>query len=306
MKNIETRKVAQFKGHDAGIYAISLGQKPETFFTAGTDKVVAEWNTKSGKGETFSIKLNQTIYSLSHLTLINRLIIGTANGGIHWVDLTLKKELFLKTLHQNGVFDLKPFNHQKKIVASSADGSFSVWDTQSAELLYHIKLKEQKIRSINFNLDESLLLACGSSGYIYVFETSSFKEIGCFKAHELAANIAIFHPKKRVIISGGRDAYLRIWNLDNNFELVGEIPAHNFAIYQIAVDQTNSYFATASRDKTIKIWDLTSLDLLKRIERIPDGGHVNSVNNLMWHPYENQLISISDDRSIIIWEIIQN
>ena len=111
--------------------------------------------------------------------------------------------MFLKTLHQNGVFDLKPFNHQKKIVASSADGSFSVWDTQSAELLYHIKLKEQKIRSINFNLDESLLLACGSSGYIYVFETSSFKEIGCFKAHELAANIAIFHPKKRVIISGG-------------------------------------------------------------------------------------------------------
>ena len=88
MKNIETRKVAQFKGHDAGIYAICIGQKPETFFTAGGDKVVAEWNTKSGKGETFSIKLNQTIYSLSHLTLINLLIIGTANGGIHWVDLT--------------------------------------------------------------------------------------------------------------------------------------------------------------------------------------------------------------------------
>ena len=172
--------------------------------------------------------------------------------------------------------------------------------------MYHTKLKEQKIRGINFNLDESLLLACGSSGYIYVFETSSFKEIGCFKAHELAANIAIFHPKKRVIISGGRDASLRIWNLDNNFEMVGEIPAHNFGIYQIAADQTNSYFATASRDKTIKIWDLNSLDLLKRIERIPDGGHVNSVNNLMWHPYENQLISISDDRSIIIWEIIQN
>jgi len=303
MSQLSIRKISQFKGHDSGIYALTAGKKPETFFTAGGDKVVAEWNINSGKGENFAIKLENTIYSLAFLKAKNLLLIGTANGGIHWVNIIQKKEVYLKQIHAQGIFDLKGFDGGNKFIAASADGTISVWDTISSELLYHIKLEDQKIRNINFSNDEKLMIASGSSGNIYVFETNSFKEISKIKAHELAANVAIFHPTKKVIISGGRDAHLRLWNMENNFEKVGEIPAHNFAIYQIQPDFSNKYLATASRDKTIKIWDINTLELLQRIERFPLGGHLNSVNNLMWHPHKNQLITVSDDRSIIVWEI---
>jgi WD40 repeat protein len=60
-------------------------------------------------------------------------------------------------------------------------------------------------------------------------------------------------------------------------------------------------FATASRDKTIKLWDFSSGRLLKVLDTVRYGGHVNSVNRLLW--VDNVLLSASDDRTVSIWEI---
>ena len=58
---------------------------------------------------------------------------------------------------------------------------------------------------------------------------------------------------------------------------------------------------TASRDKTIKIWDAFSADVLKRIER-KDGGHSHAVNDL-WKKDEMNFVSTGDDKRIIWWEM---
>ena len=66
------------------------------------------------------------------------------------------------------------------------------------------------------------------------------------------------------------------------------------------------WFASASRDKSIKIWDPRNFKLLKVIDASKKGmnAHINSVNKLLWLSYNNYLVSASDDRSIMVWEII--
>ncbi len=61
-------------------------------------------------------------------------------------------------------------------------------------------------------------------------------------------------------------------------------------------------FATASRDKTLKVWETEGFQLLKVLEGRRDGGHSHSVNRLLWTNFNNWLVSCSDDRSIILWE----
>jgi len=63
-----------------------------------------------------------------------------------------------------------------------------------------------------------------------------------------------YSPDGKFLLTGGRDAHLNIWQTDS-YELIKSIPAHNWAIYDIVFNPDTTLFATASRDKTIKIWD---------------------------------------------------
>jgi WD40 repeat protein len=54
-------------------------------------------------------------------------------------------------------------------------------------------------------------------------------------------------------------------------------------------------------DKSIKVWDLEDLKLLKVIDKARHAGHGTSVNKLFWTT--DQLFSASDDRSISAWDI---
>jgi len=94
---------------------------------------------------------------------------------------------------------------------------------------------------------------------------------------------------------------LKVFDLEN-FEEVKSIPAHNFAIYDIVFDPSGKYFATASRDKSVKIWDYELMSVLERLEGNDGKGHINSVNKLMWMQ-DGTLLSAGDDRAIQSWKI---
>lgn len=81
-----------------------------------------------------------------------------------------------------------------------------------------------------------------------------------------------------------------------------EIPAHWYAINDLKLSPDGKYFASASRDKTIKIWDANSYELLKVLDNEKFEGHTHSVNSLLW-VNEHLLLSTGDDRQIIAWEI---
>ncbi|MCK6695880.1 MAG: hypothetical protein L6Q97_27735, partial [Thermoanaerobaculia bacterium] len=120
-------------------------------------------------------------------------------------------------------------------------------------------------------------------------------------AHANSVFVVAYTPNHRYLLSGGRDAMLRVWDLENNLTLVSEQPAHWFTVNHLVFSPDGQFFATASRDKTIKIWDTETFQLLRVLETIRDGGHINSVNRLLWTP--DYLISASDDRSVILWAV---
>ena len=59
--------------------------------------------------------------------------------------------------------------------------------------------------------------------------------------------------------------------------------------------------ASASRDKTIKVWEVNTEQLLYTFE-----GHDNWVRSIAFHPNGTYLLSVSDDKSLIIWDLKLN
>jgi WD40 repeat protein len=149
-------------------------------------------------------------------------------------------------------------------------------------------------------LDETgtrLFLAC-QDGYIRILETEYFNQIGEFFAHENGATSIAFHTDSKQLITGGKDAILRIWNLETT-QQIKAIPAHNFVIYDIQFLNATE-FITVSRDKSIKIWSFENLAVTQKLE-FKNGGHIHSVNKIQFLN-STTFATCSDDKRIMIWE----
>jgi WD40 repeat protein len=106
------------------------------------------------------------------------------------------------------------------------------------------------------------------------------------------------------LFSVGRDAKIKRWLMDGEkSHLVQEVAAHIYAIHDLVMSPDKQFFASASMDKTIKIWSVNDLTLLKVIDATRYGSHKNSVNKLVWSNYQDYLVSASDDKNISIWKI---
>ncbi len=60
----------------------------------------------------------------------------------------------------------------------------------------------------------------------------------------------------------------------------------------------SEFIASASRDKTLKIWDVKSGKCIVTLV-----GHDNWVTGLVFHPNGRFLLSVSDDKSIRVWDL---
>ncbi|HRG79495.1 MAG TPA: WD40 repeat domain-containing protein, partial [Cyclobacteriaceae bacterium] len=96
---------------------------------------------------------------------------------------------------------------------------------------------------------------------------------------------------------------LKVWDVKSGYKQAAEVAAHLFAINNLVFSPSGEYFATASMDKSIKIWKADELKLLKVIDKGRHAGHGTSVNKLLWTSFNDQLISASDDRTISVWDI---
>ncbi len=287
-------------GHTSGVYdLIKLTDK--TFLSASGDRLVVSWNIDQPEQGNLIARASDSIYSICYLEDKNELLIGQAKGEIHIIDLSNNQEKKLLKVNEKGIFSIVENKSKSKVYILGGDGVLSVLSTVDYSLIFKQKISSMKLRSIFF--DEELnktFVGCGE-GMFYVFDDDTMEATYSNQLSKQGFSInVITNYTDEVILCGGRDAHLR-WIHKKDYTVVNAIPAHNYAIYKISFSPDKKMFATASRDKTLKIWDAATQEILQRIEHSNDG-HLNSVNTLVWMD-DNTLVSAGDDRSINIWRL---
>ena len=313
---IQIKKISELSGHSGAVYALvrkdSYGEQAETencFYSGSSDKIVAKWNLESLSAEKFAAQFPGIIYSLCFIKQKNILLAGTSEGKIHVLDLTEKKEIKILQNHTLPVFDLKVSpaggDLEGALLSVGGDGMLSIISLEDFSAIKIIKLCNDKLRAIDIYGNRAAI-ACGD-GMIRIIDLQSLKVSNEISAHKDSVYTVKFSPDGKHLLSGGKDAHLKIWDslLTSTFnpQPLQSIPAHNYAIYSIVFSPDGKYFATSSRDKTIKIWSTETFEILTRINKENFDGHTNSVNKLLWSNYNNYLISTGDDRKIIVWAI---
>ncbi|MFB0904720.1 MAG: WD40 repeat domain-containing protein [Nonlabens sp.] len=305
--SMDVKHIATLTGHSGCIYAMDKGMSEQTVFTGGSDRFIALWNLETQQAEKFSATLPAPIYSICHVPEKKLLLAGTTTGSIHLLDLEKKEEIKILKHHQGPVFDIKYSSKTNCFYTAGGDGNFAVCSFDTLSLIKMKKLSHQKVRSIDFNYTTSEIAVALGDSNVLIFDLFTLEYKNDFMAHQVGekvvgANAVRYSPDGNFLLTGGRDAHLNIWQV-GNYELVKSIPAHNWAIYDIVFSPDANLFATASRDKTVKIWDAKTYQLLKRITKENFEAHTHSVNKLIWSTYHNYLVSVGDDRMVMVREV---
>jgi WD40 repeat protein len=298
---ISVTKIAELTGHGNPIFTLELSQKPGILFTGGNDKGLVEWSLKNNSFIKVLFPVTTSIYAIHCPVGYPLLFAGLRNGDVFVFDFLKQQLLPALKHHQKPVFDIRSVAHKKEFLVASEDGTVSVWSLETLELLHSVKVSGDTIRCISISPDEKYVAFGCRNNNVKIYDLDDYSLVKTLHGHSMSVFSLQYAFNGDYLISGSRDAQVKIWNV-LSYDMVHNIPAHLFAVNCIAVHPSLPYFATASMDKSIKIWGSNDFKLYKTISREKGfESHASSINRIAWS--DNQLISVSDDKKIMVWDI---
>ncbi|SMN17692.1 similar to Saccharomyces cerevisiae YKL021C MAK11 Protein involved in an early, nucleolar step of 60S ribosomal subunit biogenesis [Maudiozyma saulgeensis] len=132
-------------------------------------------------------------------------------------------------------------------------------------------------------------------------ETPVFTPIFHFQAHSLS--VKCLDISKRYLVSGSNDEHIRIYDLQKRKEL-GTLLAHQGSITALKFSRgennsSNKWLLSASDDNKIIIWRVKDWENFGTLK-----GHIARINDLAIHPSNRIAVSVSDDHSIRLWNLM--
>lgn len=297
--NFNIEKIETFTGHKDCVYTLCGGRSDNSFFSAGGDGYVVEW-TKADLGKPIA-KVENSVYAMFNIAAENKLWIANNSKGLHLIDTQEMREILNVPLGKVSMFDIQKYGNS--LIVGDNIGFLHVLDLESNKFVKHLEVAQKSVRCMAINSKKNELAVGFSDWKIRIYDLSDFSIKKTIDGHENSVFSLQYFGEDSLLISGGRDAQLMVWDVENDYERVECIPAHLFAINHIIYVPEFELLVSCSMDKSIKLWGAKDLELKKVIDKSRNASHGTSINKLLWREKDRVLLSASDDRTISMWNL---
>ncbi|XP_067006878.2 notchless protein homolog 1 [Anabrus simplex] len=100
------------------------------------------------------------------------------------------------------------------------------------------------------------------------------------------------------VVSGSDDKTAIMWNPECHGNPITRLTGHQQSINDIAFSPDGKYIATASFDRSIKLWNGMDAKFISTFR-----GHVQAVYKISWSPDRQYLVSCSADSTVKVWRV---
>lgn len=293
-------------GHNNNIRALVTRVTGNQIYSAGGEGKILRWTYKNSQWVSEILvgeRNNRLIGSIAVSGDGNWLVAG---GNFNSSD---PKNNFVE------LFDLRNLNSSPKIISGfvsevsnlnfSPDGKgFYARDNEGYSIRYcdmtnvrEIITSKEKIRNIALSPDGNTLAGAGDSGNkgsLYLWDAKTYVLKSTYSNTQSGITAVCFGPDGKSIVMGDNRGLLKI--IVNGI-VVRELAGHTSTIQDIKYNHSGTFFATASKDKTVRLWNVNVL----KEQPIKLADHPNWVWSIAFTPDDEQLIAGTQEQIIKSW-----
>ncbi|XP_078266852.1 autophagy-related protein 16-1 isoform X2 [Rhinoraja longicauda] len=120
-----------------------------------------------------------------------------------------------------------------------------------------------------------------------------------FDAHDGEVNAVKFSPRSRIVVTGGTDRKVKLWEISSGrCELKSSLAGSNAGITSLEFDSTGAYLLAASNDFASRIWTVDDSRLRHTLT-----GHSGKVLSAKFLLDNARIVSGSHDRTLKLWDL---
>ncbi len=187
----------------------------------------------------------------------------------------------------------------KQLASASGDGTIVLWEPDAVGDRKFRQLKQHSgvVRSLAFSKTGQHLASAGEEGVIQVWDLSGDAKdpIKTIVGNRLSINSVAFGPHSDWLVAGGDDGSVRVWPLAAE-DTSTALPGHDYPVTDVAVSSDGGRIASASLDKTARVWDAGTRKLLYTCN------HDHWVNAVAFSADGKNLATSSWDKQLKLWD----
>lgn len=187
-------------------------------------------------------------------------------------------------------------NDGSAIATVGADARLKIWNPSSGTLIRTIELDNGPATA--FALFGTHALTGHGSGEIVLWDWQRAEKLGSFKRNEAEIWSVVFAGRADRFAASSHDWKVTLWDTATPGGPVQVIDAHASAAQAVAYATTDKgpRLASGGADKTVKLWNLDTLDRIRTYR-----GHQDFITALAFRPDGKAIASASLDGSIRLW-----
>lgn len=300
-------------GHHACVWSVAFHPAGQILATAGEDNTIKLWDLETGCCVQTWEGHQHWVKAIAFSPEGQILASGSFDQTVKLWDIHTRVCLMTLPGHA-GVVTSVAFNPKDNLLLSgSYDQTVKIWDINTGKCLDTLEKHTNRIWSVAFHPQGHLIASGGDDHAAKIWEMGTGQCIKTFQGHSnaiyalamLAAGIA-HNCQQNLLASGHEDQTIKLWDLNLNtpHRLRRDIypfrilHGHSNRIFSVAFSPNGQFLASASADRTIKLWSPHTGKCLKTLH-----GHGSWVWAVAFTPDNNLLASASYDHTIKMWDV---
>jgi len=303
IKELGDPLVESLGGHEKGIRALTSSTTGNLVFSADTQGKILKWSLQgeSRVADTIASARNQShvIRALAVTSDNSRLLAGgefIAENGSNYVELFATNSK--NTPKKISGFESSVWN----IIIAPNDKGFYALDKNGRSIKYsnfntvnEVATSSVRLNDIALSADGKYLLAAGNNGKVYLYDVSGgYAQSEIMDNGATLLNIAI--SKDNQVAIGDENGLIKVFKLFGTqgfTRLIG----HTSPIEGIEFSPDGRFIATASRDKTVRLWNRNDINA----QPITLKDHPDWVFAIAFSPNSEQILAGTKETVVRAW-----